>query len=95
MALQDELKAVRDQVVKATGEVTGKVEALEARIASLEATVQGNAEALAELEAAKAELADLKSSVQSLDELNPDAPVEPPVEEPPVEEPPVEETPGV
>lgn len=82
MALDDDLKAVLAEVSKGTGEVVGKIGDLEAQLAALQATVADNADAKAQLDAAQQTLADLKTAAQTLDDVVPDAPVEPPVEPP-------------
>jgi len=62
----DAIKALTDQVRKAKGEIVGK-------IADLEAAIGANDTA-----AVDAALLDLKAAVQGVDDIVPDAPVEPP-----------------
>lgn len=61
--LAQELVNVKNVVVKATGEITSKITALEAALANAGATTP-------EVDSA---LADLKTVVTALDDLNPDA----------------------
>jgi len=68
--IAEQLVALKAQVEKIKTEVTEKLQALADAIAN-----QGNASP--EVESA---LADLKTAVQGVDDLNPDAHVEPPVE---------------
>lgn len=71
MSLVDTLAAVRDQLVKARVEITGK-------IADLESALAAAGEPTPEVTAA---LDDLVKAAAALDDVVPDAPVEVPVEE--------------
>lgn len=93
MGLQEDLLDVRDQLVKARGEIVTKIEDLEAAVSNSGEVSPEVAEALSEV----------KAAAQALDDIVPDAVVEDtPVDEPPVEdtnynppvidEPPVEDT---
>lgn len=73
MSLADDLAGVKDQLTKASTEITGK-------IADLEDALANAGEPSAEVTAA---VADLKAVAQGLDDIVPDVPAEP--VEPPVE----------
>lgn len=70
MGLAEDLGAVKEQLTKASTEITGKITALEDALANA-------GEPSAEVTAA---VADLKTVAQSLDDIVADAPVEEPVE---------------
>lgn len=86
MSLQDQVDALTAQVAKITAEVTAKQDALLAHLADVEAQLAaaGAAEDV--------DLSALKTAIQNLDDINPDAVVEPPVEVV-VDEQPADETP--
>jgi molecular chaperone GrpE (heat shock protein) len=70
MALADDLQAIKDQLDKASAEITGKIDALEAALASAGEQPEAVTEAVASL----------KLVAQSLDDVVPDTVIE----EPPV-----------
>lgn len=75
--MSPELEEIKANLIK-SNELTA---AIKADVAKLDGTISqlGNAPSVEELQQVKQLSADLVSSLQSVDDLTPDAPVEPPV----------------
>lgn len=83
-ALTADVTAAKDQVDKARAEVVGKIGALETSVADLTAALEAaqnpvTPEVQAALDAVTASVASLKDSTQAIDDVVPDAPVDPTV----------------
>ena len=83
-ALTVEVTDAKNQVDKARVEVVGKIGALETSVADLTAALEAaqnpvTPEVQAALDAVAAAVVSLKVSTQAVDDVVPDAPVEPPV----------------